>query len=107
MAEWKTKRTYDEILYETYNGIAKITINRPEVHNAFTPKTVAEMIDAFADARDDQNVGVIVLAGAGDKAFCSGGDQKVRGHGGYVGMYWHAVCSSRSDNGSRSCIKAF
>lgn len=84
-AEWKTKRTYDEILYETYNGIAKITINRPEVHNAFTPKTVAEMIDAFADARDDQNVGVIVLAGAGDKAFCSGGDQKVRGHGGYVG----------------------
>ncbi|WIL35338.1 1,4-dihydroxy-2-naphthoyl-CoA synthase [Bacillus stercoris] len=85
MAEWKTKRTYDEILYETYNGIAKITINRPEVHNAFTPKTVAEMIDAFADARDDQNVGVIVLAGAGDKAFCSGGDQKVRGHGGYVG----------------------
>lgn len=53
MAEWKTKRTYDEILYETYNGIAKITINRPEVHNAFTPKTVAEMIDAFADARDE------------------------------------------------------
>ena len=85
MAEWKTKRTYDEILYETYNGIAKITINRPEVHNAFTPNTVAKMLDAFADARDDHMVGVIVLAGAGDKAFCSGGDQKVRGHGGYVG----------------------
>lgn len=84
-AEWKSERQYDEILYETYNGIAKITINRPEVHNAFTPKTVSEMIDAFARARDDSNIGVIVLAGAGDKAFCSGGDQKVRGHGGYVG----------------------
>ncbi len=75
-AEWKSERQYDEILYETYNGIAKITINRPEVHNAFTPKTVSEMIDAFACARDDSNIGVIVLAGAGDKAFCSGGDQK-------------------------------
>lgn len=84
-AEWKSERQYDEILYETYNGIAKITINRPEVHNAFTPKTVSEMIDAFAYARDDSEIGVIVLAGAGDKAFCSGGDQKVRGHGGYVG----------------------
>ncbi len=76
VAEWKSERQYDEILYETYNGIAKITINRPEVHNAFTPKTVSEMIDAFARARDDSNIGVIVLAGAGDKAFCSGGDQK-------------------------------
>ena len=83
--EWIPGRKYDEILYETYNGIAKITINRPHVHNAFTPKTVMEMIDAFAYARDDSNVGVIILTGAGDKAFCSGGDQKVRGHGGYVG----------------------
>ena len=83
--EWEPVRKYDEIIYETYNGIAKITINRPQVHNAFTPKTVMEMIDAFAYARDDSNVGVIVLTGAGDKAFCSGGDQKVRGHGGYVG----------------------
>jgi naphthoate synthase len=83
--EWKTERNYEDILYETYHGIAKITINRPEVHNAFRPKTVTEMIDAFAYARDDASVGVIILAGAGDKAFCSGGDQKVRGNGGYVG----------------------
>jgi naphthoate synthase len=83
--EWVAGRKYEEILYETYNGIAKITINRPHVHNAFTPRTVMELIDAFAIARDDSNVGVIVLTGAGDKAFCSGGDQSVRGHGGYVG----------------------
>lgn len=83
--EWIAERKYEDILYETYNGIAKITINRPEVRNAFRPKTVIELIDAFAYARDDSNIGVIVLTGAGDKAFCSGGDQSVRGHGGYVG----------------------
>lgn len=83
--EWVTERQYDEILYETYKGIAKITINRPHVRNAFTPKTVMELIDAFAYARDDSKIGVIILTGAGDEAFCSGGDQKVRGHGGYVG----------------------
>ena len=83
--EWVKEREYEDILYETYNGIAKITINRPEVHNAFRPKTVMELIDAFAYARDDSNIGVIILTGAGGKAFCSGGDQKVRGHGGYVG----------------------
>jgi naphthoate synthase len=83
--EWVAGKKYEEIMYETYNGIAKITINRPQVHNAFTPRTVMELIDAFAYARDDENVGVIVLTGAGDKAFCSGGDQSVRGHGGYVG----------------------
>lgn len=82
---WTKEREYEDILYETYNGIAKITINRPEVHNAFRPKTVNELIDAFAYARDDREVGVIVLTGAGGKAFCSGGDQSVRGHGGYVG----------------------
>lgn len=82
---WETVREYKEIYYEKYNGIAKVTINRPEKRNAFTPLTVNEMIDAFADARDDSEIGVIVLAGAGDKAFCSGGDQSVRGHGGYVG----------------------
>ncbi|MBP1763918.1 MAG: 1,4-dihydroxy-2-naphthoyl-CoA synthase [Firmicutes bacterium] len=85
MIEWKSERSYEDILYETYEGIAKITINRPEVRNAFRPKTVFELIDAFAYARDDNNVGVIVLTGAGEKAFCSGGDQSVRGHGGYVG----------------------
>ncbi len=83
--EWVSERNYEDILYETYNGIAKITINRPEVRNAFRPKTVMELIDAFAYARDDSKVGVIVLTGAGEKAFCSGGDQRVRGHGGYVG----------------------
>ena len=76
---------YEDIIYETYEGIAKITINRPEVRNAFRPKTVMELIDAFAIARDDAEIGVIILTGAGDLAFCSGGDQKVRGHGGYVG----------------------
>ncbi|MGM0847312.1 MAG: 1,4-dihydroxy-2-naphthoyl-CoA synthase [Bacillota bacterium] len=83
--EWVNERNYEDILYETYNGIAKITINRPEVRNAFRPKTVMELIDAFAYARDDSNVGVIILTGAGKDAFCAGGDQKVRGHGGYVG----------------------
>ncbi|AKG74338.1 1,4-dihydroxy-2-naphthoyl-CoA synthase [Salinicoccus halodurans] len=83
--EWQTLKEYKEIKYEFYNGIAKVTINRPEVRNAFTPLTVTEMIDAFTRARDDQNVAVIVLAGEGDMAFCSGGDQSVRGHGGYVG----------------------
>ncbi len=83
--EWVKERKYEDIIYETYNNIAKITINRPEVRNAFRPKTVIELIDAFAYARDNANIGVIILAGAGDEAFCSGGDQKVRGHGGYVG----------------------
>ncbi|MFB7139093.1 1,4-dihydroxy-2-naphthoyl-CoA synthase [Gottfriedia sp. NPDC056225] len=83
--EWVQERKYEEILYSTYNGIAKISINRPHVHNAFTPLTVSELIDAFAYARDDQKIGVIILTGEGGKAFCSGGDQSVRGHGGYVG----------------------
>src|SRR5699024_8452302 len=83
--EWTTLKEYKEIKYEFYNGIAKITIKQPEVRNAFTPLTVSEMIDAVSRARDDENVSVIVLTGEGDLAFCSGGDQKVRGHGGYVG----------------------
>ncbi|WP_075620146.1 1,4-dihydroxy-2-naphthoyl-CoA synthase [Paenisporosarcina indica] len=83
--QWVTERTYEDIKYETYNGIAKITINRPEVRNAFRPKTVKELLEAFTYARDDSKVGVIVLTGEGEKAFCSGGDQSVRGHGGYVG----------------------
>jgi len=84
-------RNYEDIKYEVYNHIAKITINRPEVRNAFRPKTVGELITAFTDAREDAEVGVIILTGANhgqgeDKeAFCSGGDQKVRGNGGYVG----------------------
>lgn len=83
--EWQKVKNYEEIIYEKYNGVAKVTINRPEKRNAFTPNTVKEMIDAFTEARDDSSIGVIVLAGEGDKAFCSGGDQSVRGHGGYVG----------------------
>ncbi|CAM3058000.1 1,4-dihydroxy-2-naphthoyl-CoA synthase [Lactococcus hircilactis] len=84
-------RNYEDIKYEVYDHIAKITINRPEVRNAFRPKTVSELIDAFSVARDDTEVGVIILTGQNhgkgqDKeAFCSGGDQKVRGNGGYVG----------------------
>jgi naphthoate synthase len=85
VVEWKSEGQYGDILYETFEGMAKITINRPEVRNAFRPKTVMELMDAFAAARDDSSIGVIILTGAGDLAFCSGGDQKVRGHGGYVG----------------------
>lgn len=90
--DWQVlDRGYEDVIYETYNGIAKITINRPEIRNAFRPKTVVELIDAFTIARDDTEVGVIILTGAnhgGDvnkEAFCSGGDQSVRGNGGYVG----------------------
>ena len=88
---WVKGKEYDEIIYETYDGIAKITINRPECRNAFTPKTNIEMYDAFSIARDDASIGVIILTGANhdgrpeDQAFCSGGDQKKRGNGGYVG----------------------
>src|SRR4029078_4171515 len=73
---------YTDILYEQKNGVACITINRPEVRNAFRTTTVAELTDAFLDARWDPAIGVVVLTGAGDKAFCSGGDQKERGQGG-------------------------
>ena len=77
--------TYTDILYEKTDGIAWITINRPEVRNAFRTKTVAELTDAFLDARWDPAVGVVVLTGSGDRAFCSGGDQKERGQAGYAG----------------------
>jgi len=83
--QWKKAGDYKDIIYEKAEGIARVTINRPHVRNAFRPQTVMEMIDAFADARDDRDVGVVLLTGAGDKAFCSGGDQSVRGDGGYVG----------------------
>jgi len=83
--KWIPRRTYSDILYETAEGIAKITINRPKVRNAFRPKTLFELMDAFAAAREDASVGVVILTGAGTKAFCSGGDQRVRGSGGYVG----------------------
>src|SRR6187401_2445606 len=82
---WQPAKEYKEILFHKYDGIARISINRPEVHNAFTPKTVSEMIDAMNICREDEDVRVIILTGEGGKAFCSGGDQSVRGHGGYVG----------------------
>ncbi|HEX2913022.1 MAG TPA: 1,4-dihydroxy-2-naphthoyl-CoA synthase [Chloroflexia bacterium] len=82
---WQKVKDYEDIIYEKAEGIARITINRPEVRNAFRPKTVFEMIEAFDDAGEDPEVGVVLLTGAGDQAFCSGGDQRVRGHGGYVG----------------------
>jgi naphthoate synthase len=82
---WKQAKAYQDILYQKAEGIAKITINRPEVRNAFRPQTVSEMIDAMDEAREDPEVGVVILTGAGDEAFCSGGDQRVRGKAGYVG----------------------
>ena len=82
---WQTIKEYNEILFTLYDGIAKISINRPHKHNAFTPLTVQEMIDAMFICREDPRIKVIVLTGEGDKAFCSGGDQSVRGVGGYVG----------------------
>jgi len=83
--DWKERRSYTDIRYETAEGIAKITINRPEVRNAFRPRTLFELMDAFAAAREDREVGVVIFTGEGKEAFCSGGDQKVRGDAGYVG----------------------
>lgn len=80
-------KSYTDIRLETSgDGIAKLTINRPEVRNAFRPQTVIEMLDAMEVCRDDSSIGVIILTGQGDLAFCSGGDQRVRGDGGYVGQ---------------------
>lgn len=81
---WIPCGEYTDILFHKWEGIAKITINRPEVRNAFSPKTVAEMSHALNEARDDQQIGVIILTGQGKEAFCSGGDQRIRGHAGYV-----------------------
>jgi naphthoate synthase len=83
--QWKQAKPYEDLVYEKAEGIARITINRPEVRNAFRPKTVQELIDAFEDVREDPQVGVAILTGAGTEAFCSGGDQRVRGDAGYVG----------------------
>jgi len=83
--EWQQVRDYTDIIFEKADGMGKITINRPEVRNAFRPQTLFELIDAFNRCREDQAIGVVIFTGAGDLAFCSGGDQKVRGNGGYVG----------------------
>src|SRR6476660_8751933 len=81
---WRRSGRYSDIIYSTWDGIAKITINRPEVRNAFRPTTVFEMSRAFEAARDDPTIGVIILTGAGTEAFCSGGDQRIRGDDGYI-----------------------
>jgi naphthoate synthase len=84
-ANWQPVRTYEDIRFERDGGLAKITICRPEVRNAFRPKTLFELIDAFSRAREDSTIGVIIFTGEGDLAFCSGGDQRIRGNEGYVG----------------------
>ncbi len=83
--EWENVRDYTDIILEKAQGMGKITINRPEVHNAFRPETLTELIDAFNYCREDPEIGVVIFTGKGDRAFCSGGDQRVRGEGGYVG----------------------
>src|SRR5581483_5991591 len=86
LPQWHDAGRYSDILYAKCDeGIARITINRPEVRNAFRPETVQQMQAAFADARDDPAIGVVILTGQGREAFCSGGDQRIRGDGGYVG----------------------
>ncbi|HEY9854351.1 MAG TPA: 1,4-dihydroxy-2-naphthoyl-CoA synthase [Stenomitos sp.] len=84
--QWETVREFTDIKYQKAEGIAKITINRPEVRNAFRPQTLFELTAAFNDAHEDPNVGVIILTGEGPLAFCSGGDQRIRGNEGYVGF---------------------
>lgn len=82
---WKTIKDYSDIKFEFFEGIAKISINRPEVYNAFRPETTKQMIEAIEYCREAQDVFVVVFTGVGDKAFCSGGDQNVKGIGGYIG----------------------
>ena len=81
---WQSAGTYDDILYEKAEGIAKVTINRPEVHNSFRPHTLDELAEVFRDAAEDNDIGVVLFTGAGDRAFCAGGDQRIRGDAGYL-----------------------
>ena len=83
--EWKQVKKLEDTIYEKWEGVAKITINRPEVRNAFRPQTLTELQWCMSDAHEDPEIGVVVLTGAGNEAFCSGGDQRVRGSQGYVG----------------------
>ncbi len=82
--KWKLLKNYEDILFEFHKGVAKITINRPEVLNAFRPQTVTEIGEALKICRENQDIYVVILTGAGDKAFCSGGDQNYKSHGGYM-----------------------
>jgi naphthoate synthase len=83
--DWKTIKEYEEIKFEFWEGIAKITINRPRYHNAFTPDTTREMCEAMVHCRENPDISVVVFTGAGEKAFCSGGDQNVKSYAGYIG----------------------
>jgi naphthoate synthase len=85
VGNWTTIKKYEEILFDSFEGIARITINRPRYRNAFTPDTTREMCDAMTLCREDPGISVVILTGAGDKAFCSGGDQNVKGFAGYIG----------------------
>lgn len=85
MPDWQKQKDYTDIIYEAADGIAKITIARPEVRNAFRPQTLFELSDAFNLARDDSTIGAVILTGKGPLAFCSGGDQRIRGDDGYMG----------------------
>jgi naphthoate synthase len=85
LRKWTTIKNYEEILFDFFEGIARITINRPRYRNAFTPYTTKEMIDAIMHCREGNDIAVVIITGAGDKAFCSGGDQNVKGFAGYVG----------------------
>lgn len=82
--QWTPIKTYSDILFEQHGNIAKVSINRPEVYNAFRPQTITDMLDAFDICRERPDIGVVILTGVGDKAFCSGGDQNVKGVGGYI-----------------------
>ena len=82
---WKKVKNYKDIKFDFFNGVAKITINRPRVYNAFRPETNSEMLDAFEICRENNKIDIVVITGTGDKAFCSGGDQNVKGTGGYIG----------------------
>ena len=91
--KWTTVKEYEDITYKKCNGVARIAFNRPDVRNAFRPKTTSELLDAFHDAKEDLSIGVVLLSAEGPSSkdgvysFCSGGDQKARGHQGYVGDY--------------------
>ena len=81
--EWEISGSYEDIEYHKAEGIAKITINRPEVRNSFRPEQIFELQEAFKDSREDSDIGVVILTGKGELAFCAGGDQKIRGESGY------------------------
>ncbi len=109
--DWQKAKEYQDIIYEKMDGIAKVTINRPEVRNAFRPETIIEMYDAFVNAREDQNIGVVLLTGYGPAkdgkyAFCSGGDQRIRGDKGMLGkMVFRVLMFSIFKNLLEACPK--